>query len=1653
MKIKQMAQHLNRVPVRKKAKQLLAVTLAVLMVNPVTGYSVSAHAQEVETITAIAKLSGEIATQQLAVGSEESDIQLPDTLDVTIRITETNTVEKKAEVPQPVSTTVEESQPVEGTPEELKTAETPADDSTVSDNEAKEPQDASENAEDKETAEEPQPDESTVEEPQDEGSGTEGNTATDSNATLSLHSSRVPLAASTTSFAIPADIDDTDTEQTEYEEITLEERTLTGITWEINGERSSADTFESADSGAVFFYEPVLPEDYVLADGVSLPQIQVQIEDSGKWAFNQSKIIDGIEITVRAGKDVFPEGAVLHAEKITGTEDKEKIQNAVSEEVKSEETPKTVTELVSFDITITDADGNELQPDTSKGEVKVTFAQLPMAPEDTAAKQELKVFHMDDSLNEAEELETIVNQEEGTLEAPAEHFSVFSVMLLKSGTEGKNITLSETYIYANGNAVIVKAGTDSRSLLYIDKGIIGTFEEGKDTVVDLNVLGITDGNTTDGYDLSTFRIFGGSKEDAVSSTNITILSGTIGGFYGGGDGGGATAEDTNVIVSGGTCRFFSYGGGRNGAVTGNTNITIAGGNITTILGGGYKDTVTGNTNITFTGGTNNQEVYGGGWDGTVTGNTNISITGETSIRSVYGGGSNGTVTGNTNITVTGGTINQGVHGGDISGTVSGTRNGVVVSVIADNASFDNGILKTGDVDYIAKGTISLPSDFDFTLPAGANLTVQEGAAIVNEGNLVIEGTMVNNGEFLVTGTLNISGTLDNKGTLSLNDSSCLAGTDNTLSGGGTFRMFGDPTGDMIAVPANLIYNDTDLTETAKSAIFIDTTKTGKGTLLNHEFQVFANSIDGWVLSINPAVVKEAGTYTAAFTKGSKTITTTFSISDAAATGNVVIASTDMNSNSKLDSGDTVTADLSSVIPAGGTASYQWKKISGGTTVNIGTDQNTYTLTSGDTKGRIFCEVTFTGNTTGMISSNKLDITKEILTGSIAITGENTEGSALTVSLPTNAGISGSDYDIQWYRDNAAIIGANAVSYNIAKEDLGKTLKVVITAKEASDGFTGTLTSNVFTVLAIAPDKAVVSASSGNGYVTLNWTKPYANGSDITGYSLVIKQGEAQMPGSPFTIGAEATSYKVENLTNGTEYTFILTTINGEGSTVSDTVTEKPKKPSDSGGSSDNGSSSEGSSTTTPAATSEMKPNPPVAATAPVTATAGTNGEAFASITDKAINDAIAKAQSDAISQGKTANGISVELNVTLPKGTASLNAALTRSSLDSLVSAGVNSLEINGSLVKVSFDKKALTEIQTQSTGNISIAIAPKTNLSDEAKKIIGTRPVYDITVRYGSDKRVSSFGGGAATVSIPYTLGRNEAVGGLYAVYVDNMGNATRIADSAYDANSGCVIFTTPHFSQYGIGYTAPAADFTDISSHWAKESIDYVVGRGLLSGTSDTAFSPDFTMTRGILVTALGRLAGVDTKAYAENRFTDVNADSAYRPYIEWAYSKGIMQGIGGSQFAPDREITREEIAVIFVNYAKETGYTLPITREAITYADASSIGSAYKDAVKAMQQAGIMMGGSDNTFNPKGNVTRGEVSSLLNRYIKLTINTDTAQGWALNDAGQYLYYKDGLMISGKWIEIDGKWYYFYTDGSLARSTQIDGYEIDENGVRKTK
>lgn len=438
---------------------------------------------------------------------------------------------------------------------------------------------------------------------------------------------------------------------------------------------------------------------------------------------------------------------------------------------------------------------------------------------------------------------------------------------------------------------------------------------------------------------------------------------------------------------------------------------------------------------------------------------------------------------------------------------------------------------------------------------------------------------------------------------------------------------------------------------------------------------------------------------------------------------------------------------------------------------------------------------------------------------------------------------------------------------------------------------------------------------------------------------------------------------------------------------------------------------------------QTRPNQPTAASI-TTAAQVTNGQATLTITSRIAKTAIDQALTDAKAMGNTANGIGVTISVTAT-GATGFTLTLERNALDRLLNAGVKSFSVSGLPVDMGFDAEALRQIRTQSGGDVAITVKPAA--------ATGLRNAYNITITSTKAKKVvsiTSLGKGGVTLSIATAPGKNESGGYLYAAYVGADNKINRIANSVYDANSKRVILSINHFSVYGVGYNAPSATFRDIAKHWAKESIDYMVARGLISGTSGTAFSPDTEITRGILAAALCRLSGADVSGYRNSSFRDVEAGSMLQPYIEWAYKKGVMQGVGSRQFAPDKAVTREEIAVILQNYAKATGYKLPATREAIIYADSNDI--TYKIAVKAMQQAGVMMGERGNRLNPKSNATRAVVSAMLYRYIKLTIDPVTAQGWALNDDGQFMYYKNGAAGTG-WHTIDGIQYYFNGTGVL--------------------
>lgn len=545
----------------------------------------------------------------------------------------------------------------------------------------------------------------------------------------------------------------------------------------------------------------------------------------------------------------------------------------------------------------------------------------------------------------------------------------------------------------------------------------------------------------------------------------------------------------------------------------------------------------------------------------------------------------------------------------------------------------------------------------------------------------------------------------------------------------------------------------------------------------------------------------------------------------------------------------------------------------------------------------------------------------------------------------------------------------------------------------------------------------------------------------------------------------------------------LSNDNYEITYISGTLTVSKQSSSD-GGSSSGGSGSSGGSSSGDSDDSdnndntnqpENKPQAPVTGeTKPIQPDKNGN----AAVDNSSVQSAIDKAKQDAKENGTTENGIAVTVPITQTAGQTSFNVTIKAQTLDLLVKENVRQFTIaTDHLVSVNIGLDTLKQLDSVSAGGDIILRVDKVDAlrSTEAKAAIGTRPAYDLSLVYlsgGKETPITSLNGHTISVRLPYTPAKGEQTGNLYAVYVDDAGKVEWITRSSYDASQKAVVFETGHFSIYGIGYKNPAPAFTDITGHWAADNILFVASRGLLSGTSDTTFSPNTGMTRGMFVTALGRLAGINPDSYKTGKFTDVKADAYYAPYVNWAAQTGIVEGVTAITFAPDTNINREQMAVIMANYAKKLDYDLPRTLKAVTFADNANISSWAKDAVRAMQQAGILAGKNGNKFDPKGTATRAEVATVLRRFVEIVIDSQTANGWQQNDSGQWSYYRNGkpvkgwlsddqkwywlvkatgMMFAGGWKQIDGKWYYFYPDGTMAVNTTIDGYTIGSDGARK--
>ena len=181
------------------------------------------------------------------------------------------------------------------------------------------------------------------------------------------------------------------------------------------------------------------------------------------------------------------------------------------------------------------------------------------------------------------------------------------------------------------------------------------------------------------------------------------------------------------------------------------------------------------------------------------------------------------------------------------------------------------------------------------------------------------------------------------------------------------------------------------------------------------------------------------------------------------------------------------------------------------------------------------------------------------------------------------------------------------------------------------------------------------------------------------------------------------------------------------------------------------------------------------------------------------------------------------------------------------------------------------------------------------------------------------------------------------------------------------------------------PARGYADVSpSQWYHEAVDYVLERRMMQGVSSTAFAPDGTTTRAMIVTILYRLEG--SPAAGPASFSDVAANAWYAAPVRWAASHGIVSGVSATAFSPDAPITREQLAAILSRYAAWKGLDVTGGKDLSAYRDAGDISPYARTSLAWANAAGLITGRDKTTLAPRGTATRAEAATILMRLSKL-------------------------------------------------------------------
>lgn len=272
--------------------------------------------------------------------------------------------------------------------------------------------------------------------------------------------------------------------------------------------------------------------------------------------------------------------------------------------------------------------------------------------------------------------------------------------------------------------------------------------------------------------------------------------------------------------------------------------------------------------------------------------------------------------------------------------------------------------------------------------------------------------------------------------------------------------------------------------------------------------------------------------------------------------------------------------------------------------------------------------------------------------------------------------------------------------------------------------------------------------------------------------------------------------------------------------------------------------------------------------------------------------------------------------------------------------------------------------------GVLTVSVTNEKNDSGET--------VHTIAVTLGED--------GVPDIPLTVELDAKKLTAGSIAYIVDEDGNEQAVMQSCKSEDR----FAVKLDSGAKIVIRDEAKAFEDTENHWGRESADFATSHGLFLGTSDTEFSPDEPMTRGMIATVLWRLA--ERPGGGDSTFADVSGGMYYAEPIAWGIENGIVKGVGGDMFAPNDNVDRESVAIILYRFAELNGLVSDDVGSLDGFADADSVSPWAQKELAWAVSVGIIAGKDGNRLEPTAGATRVEVATMMWRYLRFAIAEST-------------------------------------------------------------